>query len=1012
MSRSFHSIRTISFALIAGLIYFPSPALAAGTPTFTVDPASTPVAVNEQTPTSVFPGTSLTFVDAGTNYSGKWIEYSVDTATANDKLSFETATVADVTTGAISVVGSTIFKGNGTTADPIGVIDATKNGLNGQNLRVTFSNTFSNGSFTNTAITTVGDVVTLSGWTAYKRRVKLGGADNIAGFPTPVDNAFPARTDGTTNNDQAGDSNSYTFNNTYLGRDGTGYAVQLSNSGTCAIGYCIIRGPYIVSNSSVYLKSGDSVSFYWSALGGGDAYDVYGYLLNTATGVTIQLLNATGANGGATQPWTLVTKQLTSGQDGNYKFVFIAGTWDASGGRAEGASLLLDDVNVTSSSSNTITDLDLQGLSRLLKYEITNDAPDATKTIQIATSTGAVGGVQTLTINGVNDPMALQTPSAITRLRNMSDSSTAVGTLVAYDPDTATVTPVPAIFGISGGTEDTLTATVSKVGQYGVLSVETATGIYRYEFFVETITALRNDAFETFTVTATDGTDSPTAYLSIRLLGTLPAGPKTSRSISFISPSPLTFTKIYGETFTVTALPDAGVGDGTITYSAGFSAACNVTGNVVLITAGSGSCSISASISTGATYASASTTSSVIVTVQKRLLTVNGASQETVFGQGLPNLGAYGLIGTLAGTDAISVSGSLATQIITGSTPVNISVTFTSGSAANYDLTINPGNLVINPANLSSPSFGDPVRQLGGFTVPLNNYNPNLTNTITTSAGKAEVTGPIDGKYFLNITGISDETSVTITTSQVGYIPSTISITSGPLYVQNISLNLNGFDALKKGLSRVLKPATTVEPEGDGVTYTSLTPEVCEIKLESLVYILGNGTCTIKATGNPSPKINPGASATASFKIGVQAAPTPAPTATPKPSPTPTPKPTPTPTVTPTPQPTKPNSAPVQVGKSLVIPFDYSQYAVTAVQKAIIKMIGANPSKKYFIAGHAQPTNPQDDIRISLDRALEVRKSLAKFATGAEIKVIGRGSQNNTLCAKYKNKCVVIYVKA
>ena len=778
-------------------------------PTFTV-PIS-PVTTNEQTPVQVFPG--LSFVDSGTNYSGGWIEYSVDTSTSADLLFFETATVASTNSESITVVGSTVFKGNGTSADAIGIIDGTKNGRNGNNLRVTFSNTFTNGGFADNTSVTVGDVVSLSGWTAYKRRIKLAGASTVDGFPTPTDTTFPAQTDSSANNDSAGANNSYTVNPSYAGRTGGGYSVQLATNGGCDQGYCIIRGPYIVSNSPVYLQTGDSVSFWWSALGASDAYDVYGYLLNTATGATIKLLDATGANGSATQAWTQVTKTIGAGETGSYKFVFVAGTWDASGGMAEGASLLLDDVSVTASAVSTITAANLRDLSAFLRYSLTNDAPLLSRTVRIATNNGAVDGLQTISITPVNDPIAMQDPGTITRLRNMSDSSTAIGTFIAYDPDTATVTPVPAIFSIVGGTNDTLSATNTLVGSYGNLSVETATGNYSYVF---TTAALLSDSFETFTVTAFDGVDTATGQLRIRFLQNLPAGASTPRTISFTAPSPLTISRIYGETFTVTAAPSAGANDGTVTYSAGSSTACSISGNVVTITAGTGTCSISATISAGSTYAAATTSSSVMVTVNKRQITINGLSQEMVFNQGSPNLGAYELIGSLAGSDAISVIGVRQQSIITGDTPISISVTFTSGNAANYQITVNPGALLVRPANMSGPSFGELTRELGGFSVLLRNYNPGLSNLITVSEGTATLVGPVDGVYKVIVTGITGEVNLRIVASQTGFNQESAAINGGPLYKQEVSMDLSRLTKTQLGLRRNLKDLAKVYSIADG----------------------------------------------------------------------------------------------------------------------------------------------------------------------------------------------------
>ena len=75
-----------------------------------------------------------------------------------------------------------------------------------------------------------------------------------------------------------------------------------------------------------------------------DAYDVFGYLLNVDTGATQILLKATGNSGSATQALTKVTASVS--RTGNYKFVFLSGTFDFSFGGALGASLLLDNIQI------------------------------------------------------------------------------------------------------------------------------------------------------------------------------------------------------------------------------------------------------------------------------------------------------------------------------------------------------------------------------------------------------------------------------------------------------------------------------------------------------------------------------------------------------------------------------------------------------------------------------------------------------------------------------------------
>jgi len=72
---------------------------------------------------------------------------------------------------------------------------------------------------------------------------------------------------------------------------------------------------------------------------------VYAYLLNTADGSTIELLDET-ANGSTDR----APADVTVTANGDYKFVFVSGTFDYTFGRALGASLYIDDIDVESAS--------------------------------------------------------------------------------------------------------------------------------------------------------------------------------------------------------------------------------------------------------------------------------------------------------------------------------------------------------------------------------------------------------------------------------------------------------------------------------------------------------------------------------------------------------------------------------------------------------------------------------------------------------------------------------------
>ena len=155
------------------------------------------------------------------------------------------------------------------------------------------------------------------------------------------------------------------------------------------------HGPYIVSKSPVSLKAGDQVSFDWLASdatfaqngslssGNGDAFDVYGYLLDVNTGDTIELINKHSNNENYNMASTtgFQTETTTVSQEGDYKFVFISGSYDASGGTRAGGSFKITNVTVTEAnppSSNETTarvtvkaeEADLVSIDNLLLAEM------------------------------------------------------------------------------------------------------------------------------------------------------------------------------------------------------------------------------------------------------------------------------------------------------------------------------------------------------------------------------------------------------------------------------------------------------------------------------------------------------------------------------------------------------------------------------------------------------------------------------------------------------------------
>jgi len=122
-----------------------------------------------------------------------------------------------------------------------------------------------------------------------------------------------------------------------------------STNGTAAT----YRGPAIVSSKSFYLSEGDEVSFDWRSLYLNDQYDVFGYLARVdATDVDqhITILDAQGDDSSNpndfTTGWNSVTKAIPAGMAGEYRFVFVGGSWDTHAGKQVGSLFWLDNIKV------------------------------------------------------------------------------------------------------------------------------------------------------------------------------------------------------------------------------------------------------------------------------------------------------------------------------------------------------------------------------------------------------------------------------------------------------------------------------------------------------------------------------------------------------------------------------------------------------------------------------------------------------------------------------------------
>lgn len=190
--------------------------------------------------------------------------------------------------------------------------------------------------------------------------------------------------------------------------------------------------------------------------------------------------------------------------------------------------------------------------------------------------------------------------------------------------------------------------------------------------------------------------------------GTFSINAKLTRTLGFAT---LTYSLEYGDTQTVVATPSTGLNDGTITYSAGSSSACTVNSatGVITVTASSGTCAVSASITESPSYLAATSSAPVTVTVSARALTIT-ATNQTIPLSGVVDPEFTITTGTLVGSDEITT----VTNTFAGKSPLSFgpsttpptasgtySITpsgalFSTGSVANYAITYVAGTLSIS----------------------------------------------------------------------------------------------------------------------------------------------------------------------------------------------------------------------------------------------------------------------------------------------------------------------------
>ena len=297
-------------------------------------------------------------------FAGSYIDFNFDDAVLNNETTkLKTVGTASPILNDVSVVGTDIYVGNGTSADVIGTIDTTFDGTNGKKLRINITEpSFTNGDFES--------ATDLEGWSLQTSRAYLDGSFTIDSKRTPIDTTYPAPNvaKGITDTDPLVREGTMTGGITTAEFSSGSKAVQLTSTDLIdTSGHSVIRGPYLFSNSTVHLGTSSTVSFDWKAEGGVDAYNVYAYLVNIEDpSKTIKLLDDNPTSITSTN-WATNTVNIT--EEGTYQFVFVSGSYDASGFNHLGAQLYIDNISVTNAARKVNGEV-IENLGTLIYGEV------------------------------------------------------------------------------------------------------------------------------------------------------------------------------------------------------------------------------------------------------------------------------------------------------------------------------------------------------------------------------------------------------------------------------------------------------------------------------------------------------------------------------------------------------------------------------------------------------------------------------------------------------------------
>lgn len=638
-------------------------------------------------------------------------------------------------------------------------------------------------------------------------------------------------------------------------------AVRLDlGGGNSADGYHVKHGPAIVSDEFKGI-SGQVITLNWYSAAGSDDFAVLGYLLDTdangngvAEGTVADCAQTEilDTHGKTVIGWQFASVTVPDTRD-FYKFVFVNGTHDFSGGRASGASFWIDNISqgaaqtVTFSLSgvtanyfpgNSTAPFQLPGTSSsgmAVSYSSSTTSKCTVTSAGVLTVVGA--GLCTITAlqsGGVTGGVLYAASPGVVQSFTITNIAATAQTITFVAPADRMATD--ADFDLAA----TATSGLSVTYTSSTPSVCTVSGVTVSMVATGTCTIVAAQA---------GGANSGTNYST---------APTVTRSFLSKGTQTLTFGTLVDKdstaaNFAVSATSSAGL---TVTYTSSTPSVCTVTSGGTVDVLTPGTCTISADQAGGATGgvtyigASSVTQSFTVRTPQAITFAAPSDVDQTAAAFALAATADSGLAVTYtSSTPAVCTvtSSGTVTMVSYGTCTIVADQVGGSNSGTSYSAATSVTRSFVSrrTQTITFGALGDQNVTAADFAVTaLSDSGLAVTYTSTTS-GTCTVTS--GGTVSIVASGLC-----TIVAAQTGGTSGGIVYATAATVSQSFTIRTGQVITFAQpadidaSAATVSLGATTSSPLT--VSYTTSTPSVCTVTSAGVVTLLTYGTCTITAT--------------------------------------------------------------------------------------------------------------------------------------------------------------------